>query len=66
MDLEKLKIIVRRPVELLEREALTGMLFCFHSDLTIGEYARGHFGIICYTSKALAIDFDPLWFKCWW
>ena len=28
-------------------------LACFHSDVTIGEYVRGHFGIIGYTSKAL-------------
>ena len=30
----------------------------FHSTVTIGEYVRGHFGIIGYTSKALVSDFD--------
>ena len=33
-------------------------LACFHLDVTIGEYVRGHFGIIGYTSKALVWDFD--------
>ena len=28
-------------------------LACFHSDVTIGEYVRGYFGIIGYTSRAL-------------
>ena len=50
MDLEKLKIIIRKSVELLERGS--------NLYVTIGEYVRGHFGIIGYTSKALVSDFD--------